>query len=386
MTLTELFFALIRCTICEKQLPEKVKTTLQEHEDAYSSLFTLSKSHDLAHLICDSLDKNDLLPENAIGEQFRSQRLNAVFRYEQLRYDFDELCETLESAEIDYMPLKGSVIRQLYPEPWLRTSCDIDVLVHKSALEKTCALLRDKLEYKDDIHDSHDYSFWSNEGVHLELHFDLIEYIPKLIPVLSHAWETSHVKGQTKHCFEMTDEMFYFYHLGHMAKHVVNGGCGIRSFIDLWILDNVVPHDREKRDALLMEGGLLTFANAARKLVAVWFDEQEKDEFSEKFEKYLLHGGSYGNLENRVTVQHVKKGGKFRYYLSLIWLPYDRLKVVYPGLEKRKWLFPFYQIRRWFRILFKGMRTTTKRHLQTSNSITKQQREDVASLLQELEL
>ncbi len=33
------------------------------------------------------------------------------------------------------MPLKGSVIRNMYPEPWMRTSCDIDILVEKSSLD-----------------------------------------------------------------------------------------------------------------------------------------------------------------------------------------------------------------------------------------------------------
>ncbi|MBO4954226.1 MAG: nucleotidyltransferase family protein, partial [Clostridia bacterium] len=36
---------------------------------------------------------------------------------------------------IDFMPLKGAVIRQYYPEPWMRTSCDIDIHVKKDRLE-----------------------------------------------------------------------------------------------------------------------------------------------------------------------------------------------------------------------------------------------------------
>lgn len=35
----------------------------------------------------------------------------------------------LDEAQIHYIPLKGAVLRQLYPAPELRTSCDIDVLV-----------------------------------------------------------------------------------------------------------------------------------------------------------------------------------------------------------------------------------------------------------------
>ena len=56
----------------------------------------------------------------------------------------------------------------------------------------------------------------------------------------------------------MTDEMFYFYHIAHMAKHFEEGGCGIRPFIDLWTLDNIKDVDHDKRDELLSRGNLNT--------------------------------------------------------------------------------------------------------------------------------
>ena len=386
MTLTEIFFALIRYTILNKPLSEKVKAVLTEKEEVYSSLFSLAKSHDLAHLICEALDKNGLLPKNEIGEKFREQRMLAVFRYEKIRYVFEEICQTLEAEGVNYIPLKGSVIRDWYPEPWWRTSCDIDILVCEADLEKACFCLKNKLGYREDIKGSHDYSFFTNENLHVEIHFDLIENISKFSSVLSKVWETSSVKTGFKYHFLMSDEIFYFYHLAHMAKHIVNGGCGFRSFIDLWILDNIIPHDKTKREEVLRQGGLLTFANAAKKLTSVWLEETEKDELSESLENFLIQGGSYGNLENRITVQHVKKGGKIRYLLSRIWIPFFELKVIYPSLEKHKWLFPFYQVRRWFRVIFKNMKSTTKKRLQTSQSITKEQRSDVAKLLQDLDL
>lgn len=386
MSVSELFFALLRFTICEKPLPEKVKTVLSEHSDAYVSLFELSKKHDLTHLVCEALDQNHLLPEDEIGEKFRHQRMSAAFRYEQLHYEYERLCQALENAGIHYMPLKGSVIRDLYPEPWYRTSCDIDVLVHKSDLERTCDLLRTELNYQDHMEDTHDVEFWASENIHVEIHFDLIDKFPKFNPVLSRAWETATLQENTKYHHLMTDEMFYFYHIGHMAKHVINGGCGIRTFLDLWILDHKLNHDQEKRDTLLKEGGLFKFAQKTRKLSEVWFSESEKDEISEAFERFLLQGGSYGTLENRVKVGHVKKGGKIRYFFSLVWLPYTHLKQVYPSLAKHKWAFPFYQVRRWFKVLFKGMNPGAKKHIQTSKNVTAEQREEVANLLKQLDL
>lgn len=48
------------------------------------------------------------------------------------------ISNALESQQIEYILLKGAVIRDLYPQKWMRTSCDIDVLVHEDELN--CAI------------------------------------------------------------------------------------------------------------------------------------------------------------------------------------------------------------------------------------------------------
>ena len=46
-------------------------------------------------------------------------------------------------------------------------------------------------------------------------------------------------------------------------QNILRGGCGIRPFIDLLILDNLQEVDNKKRDNLLKQGNLLKFANAS---------------------------------------------------------------------------------------------------------------------------
>ena len=76
--------------------------------------------------------------------------------------------------------------------------------------------------------------------------------------VLKNVWQSAFLQKKKEHCYEMTDEMFYFYHIAHMAKHFEEGGCGIRPFIDLWTLDNIKDVDHDKRDELLSQGNLNT--------------------------------------------------------------------------------------------------------------------------------
>ncbi len=132
----KVFFALIRFEINGDELCDEIKNLITP--DILPALFKLSKRHDLAHLVGDALDKNGLLPDGTEAKKrFLQERNMAVYRYEQIQYEYEQICEVLEKAKIPFIPLKGSVIRQYYPEPWMRTSCDIDILVKENILEET---------------------------------------------------------------------------------------------------------------------------------------------------------------------------------------------------------------------------------------------------------
>lgn len=119
---------LIASEVCGKSI-DKTRYSLTDEELA--KLYKLSKSHDLAHLVGDALIKNNLIGDGEIKAKFQKQIMLAVYRYEKINYELGRLRKVLNEAEIPFIPLKGSVLRRYYPEPWMRTSCDIDVLVHE---------------------------------------------------------------------------------------------------------------------------------------------------------------------------------------------------------------------------------------------------------------
>ena len=142
-------------------------------DDELKALYKLSKSHDLAHLVGNALIKNNLLDEenpngdenhdgdktqgggennsgvirSEVKQKFEKQILTAIYRYENINSELETLKTAFEEEKIPFIPLKGSVIRQYYPEPWLRTSCDIDILVHEEDIERAIAVLTDKNGY-----------------------------------------------------------------------------------------------------------------------------------------------------------------------------------------------------------------------------------------------
>ncbi len=380
----QVLFALVRSAIRGNQLSEQERALYSS--DMLSSLLTLSKRHDITHLVAEGLNKNGLLEKE--NTEAGNEIIKAFYRHAQLSYEYVVVCDALEAAHIPFIPLKGSVLRLWYPEPWMRTSCDIDILVHREHLEQAISYLVETLEYTEHERATHDVSLFSKSGKHIELHFDLVEEgrAGDAIGVLKKVWEDVSLKAEKECWYEMSDEYFYFYHIAHMAKHFETGGCGIRPFIDLWILDHIDGADEEKRDELLEKGGLLKFADVARRLSKGWLENIPLDEVALKMQNFILSGGVYGSSKNRVALQQTKKGGKIGYVFSRIFIPYDKLRRYYPILEKYRWLTPFMQVRRWGMLFKPSVARMAKSELSANKNIDKSSAEEMNVFLNEVGL
>lgn len=362
-------------------------------------VYKLSKAHDVAHLVGDALNKSGVfenlpadLDENEraaiakVKEKFDEQIFTAVYRYETINYELEQICKTLEEAKIPFIPLKGSVIRKYYPEPWMRTSCDIDILVKEKDADNAAEYLQTQLQYGVDRKGQHDVSMFTASNVHVELHFKLLDSDFKQVKDLIDVWSGDEISLLSDSEYQMSKELFLLYHIYHMAKHFVHGGCGIKPFIDLWIIKNKVGFDEEKAQKMLQESGLLAFFERSTDLVNVWFEGKEHSEITQEMEDYILQGGVYGTLKQNLAMSQNKKGGKFRHLMSRIFLSYKDMAVYYPSLKKCPILFPFYQVRRWCRILFCGGRKAAMNEIKVNKNITKEEQERAKKLLEDLNL
>lgn len=350
-------------------------------------LLELAKRHDLAHLVGNALIKNGLLEaeENKeIKSFFYKAFLASVYRYKQLDYELNRLTEALSEAKIKHIPLKGSVIRRLYPEPWMRTSCDIDLLVHESEVDSAAQLLVDKLGYSIMSKAYHDISMNSPSGVHLELHFSIKENDDRIDCLLSECWE--HVQPSEGYTLSFTNEFFLFHQIAHASYHFLGGGCGVRAFLDLYLLRNHFDFDQGSLGEMLERTKLAVFARRMFHLSECWFGEGEYDDTARSLENYILFGGIYGNVENSVAVSQQKDKGRLGYILRSMWLPYDMLTINYPRLKGRRYLQPFYEVKRWFRIFIPSTRKRRLREMKAIKDLDTEKKQSVNRLLSELEL
>lgn len=381
---TRAMFALIRHVVCGAELNEEDKAGLTPV--LLPQLYALSKSHDMAHIVAQGLSDLGLLGEDEISQKFHKQQMLAVYRYQKLNYELEQICQTLEDAKIPFIPLKGSVIRQYYPEPWMRTSCDIDVLVHEEELDRAVEILQTALHYKiDGKRNYHDISMFSESGIHLELHFNIQEDMENLDKVLSRVWEyTVPVENTVRYL--QTNEFLLFHHIAHASYHFVSGGCGVRPMLDLWLLRSHLSFDEQRVIDLCIECGIAKFYSEMINLSKVWFEGGTYHQTTEQMQSYILFGGVYGTLDNRVAVQQNKQGGKIRYALSRIFIPYDAIKFHYPILVKHRWLTPIMEVRRWLKLLFQGKVKSSLHELNVNRTMSQEQIAGTADLLQKLGL
>ena len=389
MNVSKKAMELIACAVFDKAIDLGKLENLSE--GFWSNLYLFANSHDMAHIVGYSLDRF-VLPTVSVDERslgnFKNKYMLSVVRFKRIEHELLAICDSLSRAQIVHVPLKGAVMRSYYKEPWMRTSCDIDVLVHSEDVHRAADALVEALGYEKKSTGSHDISLFSPSGVHLELHYDLIEdeILPSADAILGDIW--SFVSTGDGYTGELTKEMFVFYHVAHMAKHFVKGGgCGIRSVLDLKILnERMLSLNDPKLNNMLAEGGLNKFATTMLALSDVWFGDGVGSEEIADVEQFLLKGGVGGTMENRVAVQQVKQGGKFKYALSKIFIPYDVIKFQYPALQKHKWLMPACQVRRWFRIIFRGGVKRSARELSRNYAITDSEVSKTTKMLKELGL
>ena len=393
MQLENLLLALLRFEFFGKDLTETERQDLLElGEEESKKLFILSKKHDMAHVVGRALTRNDIITEeNPLYQQYGKEQMLSVYGYENQKHELKNIKRVFNISGVPFVVLKGSTIRKLYPLPELRSSCDIDVLIKREDVNKAKHLLFSKLRYTEEERASlHDVTLHTQTDVTIELHYSLQEGISPMDEVLNKVWgyttDVDDIYGDQNYEKELTGAFALFYLVAHTAYHFVNGGCGIKPFVDLLFMQEKTPYDNDQLDDLLKRSNLKTFYESMVKIAKSWFMCEESDEIVDLAKEYILTGGVYGTTDNAIAVKRAKNISKSGYFWSRIFMPYESLKNLYPVLNKHKWLFPFCQVARWFRALFGGKSKKFAKELKVSANVTQDQTEKLSKLFKNVGL
>ena len=385
MNITDIFTALLRSQISGVGVADIPTESIDDK--VIAELFRLAEIHDVSIVLFRALDECGAISEgHEMFSKFTDSEEISYFRLKRIEHSFGVITETLANAGIDYLPLKGSVIRKYYPSPLMRLSADIDILVREESLDDAVRVLCDGAGCKVTSKKSfHDISLYTPDGMHLELHFNIMENNPALDSVLARVWDYAVPVSQKTHEFALLPEFFAFHIITHMTYHFINGGCGVKPFSDLWLFRKRVGYDEERVLSLCRECGMEKFYKNAQDLANVWFGGKTHTSLSQQMEAHVLHNAICGDIEKGVAVRQTDKGGRKRYIFSRIFPPYRQMKIRYRALERWPILLPVFVVVRWFEFLF-GDKKRAKRELEMTGRITHERMESIKEFFDEVGL
>lgn len=364
----DILIKLLRCEIDEDYVLPELSLTSED----IRALLEMAKKHSLTHLVSDALKRTQKTEDTALLSLLNSNVYSAVIRHQVLDDELKRIASVLDRHQIPYIPLKGSVLCEDYPKPWMRSRRDIDILVSAESHQKACDALCEELKYVFYRENKNDRVFTTPEKLTVEVHHHLIsdEYIPQSMSFLDSVWKKSVPVSAESFCYRMDSDMYVYHHIAHMAKHCLAGGCGIRPVLDLWIISKNRDYMSKELRRWLNESGLLVFAESMDELCKVWFCNKPHTKATLAIQEFVAVGGEMGN-ENFCHFRRMKKkGGKIGYFLSRIFLPYDEIKEQYPIVEKHKFLIAFCQFHRLFSFVFGKKRKVMKSEVKKVNTVS----------------
>ena len=87
------------------------------------------------------------------------------------------------------------------------------------------------------------------------------------------------------------------YNIAHFSKHFQGGGSGIRSVMDIYIMNNAMPDMNMVYVYKQLEKlGLSDFYKKVTALEKYWFEDGRFSEEIEETAKYVLSSGTYGTV------------------------------------------------------------------------------------------
>lgn len=271
----------------------------------------------------------------------------------------EQVLAAFEANGIDYMPLKGSNLKALYPQPELRVMGDADVLI-RIEQRKAIKKVMESLGFSNTGESDYEY-VWQNQQLYLELHKRLVpSYDQDFYRHLGDGWRLARQQEGCHYAMSPEDELIFLF--THFTKHYRDGGIGCRQVVDLYVYLRAYPElDEAYICQELDKLYLLTFYDNIRHLLDVWFADAPVDEITEHISQFVFGSGNWGNSDSRVLSFGVRDQrnedgvGRSRLaWLRKVMFPeLQAMRKKYTVLNKAPWLLPaVWVVRPFYKLLF----------------------------------
>ena len=316
-------------------------------------LYRLAKAHTLRAAVFIALRS-----AGVNDHSFQQAYNKAVRKNVMLDVERTAIFEEFERRGIWHMPLKGSILKELYSENGMREMADNDVLYDADKQAEVKEIMLSMGYTAESVGKTHHDVYMKPPVLNFELHTLLFGAASDFYAYYQNPKRLMIPDEDGKYGFHFSDEDFYVYMLAHEYKHYSSGGTGLRSLLDCYMylqhkgntLDWVYIHEQTK------QLGIADFELEQRALAEKVFSSDKLPTLTDREQElldYYLTSCTYGtrsrSAENTVNRHYAKSHNKSKF--SFIWArlfpDMEFMKQYYPFFYRYKLLLPVGYVWRW---------------------------------------
>ena len=286
-------------------------------------------------------------PESSRWGEHEKRFLDDCMRSEIQMEECQKLIAYLCGNGVKILPLKGCVLKDIYPSPNLRVMSDVDLL-YEGVSAKRLMELMEAFGYSTEMLDKgvHDV-FYKKPCMNIELHRRLVADNSHYKLILDNAFERAVPDNDTPNLYHMKFEDLYIHVITHAAKHFMVSGLGVRPLGDVYILNRKYGGnwDKDYIDRQLGAAGLTKFEKKIKDVAYAFFGEETQKASEEDLELFF-RGSTYGKYGEAIRWNALAKG-KQGYILKKIFPSLSDMKLYFPVLRQHPWAYPFVMVYRW---------------------------------------
>lgn len=328
---------------------------------SWEELFREAKRQNVFMVAYDSIKRLQNKPNDKQLAAWETRSNKLLTKSINQSVEIERLLDVFERDGIDVLPLKGYLLRDMYPTRELREMTDFDLLVKDDRSDRMKKVMTELgYEFASDV--DHHAAYQKKPYVMIELHSKLLPDRYGRKKYYRNIWSRVKNAAGKSHEFEMSNEDFLIFILVHFEKHYHNSGCGIRFLVDIFSILRTLGTELDKTylQRELDKLKLRSFSDAVFCLERAVFYGGEISPDAQLLLNRMINFGIFGtdagrekNMIEKLTPKNGnQKIGKLRYYFRIVFPPVTEMRCSYPVVDKAKFLLPVFWVLRGVKTIF----------------------------------
>lgn len=356
---TQALLYLMRCAL-HNQVPEPIPGL------DYEALYKLSVSHSVVAMLAMALESGKLFEEQYVTDECRKKWNDARVKAVRKNILFDEeraqIFQKFEADGVWYLPLKGIVLKDMYPKMGMRQMSDNDILFDPTYQQRLKEYMESRgyqaVAFNTGNHDAYEKMPVYRFEFHTVL-FNAYSF-PEWVAYYEEIKQRLVKDPENEYGYHFSDEDFYIYLLLHGYKHFSNYGNGIRFLVDIFVF---LQKKKQQLDQTyvseeLKKLGIDEFESMISKLAVKLFQEEQPEALTEEEQSVLsklIGSGTYGTVDNHVEgelrklqkdIEPITVLTRVRYIVRRLFPDREFMKEYSAFCRKHPWSIPFVRIYR----------------------------------------